>query len=115
MKNSHVVVALAIAVAGAVACGDDGSPSPSDGGGSGSGSDAGGSGTACTNALYDPCTDPSQCMSGNCRQFNMPAPGIQVCTQACSAGNPCPMQNGQPVECTNSMVCRPPAANNCTR
>jgi hypothetical protein len=107
MRKSHLVVVVAIGIASVVACGDDGSPSPSDGGGSGS---------ACTNALYDPCTDASQCMSGNCRMFNMPSPGIQVCTQACSAGTPCPMQNGQAVECgSNSNVCRPTAANNCTR
>jgi hypothetical protein len=103
MRNSHLVIALALACVG---CGDDGSPGPSD---------AAGSGSACTNALYDPCTDPSQCMSGNCRSFNMPAPGIQICTQACDSGNPCPMQNGAAVQCTNANVCRPSAANNCTR
>ena len=109
MRTAYVVVVFALGLA---ACGDDGSPSPIDSGGSGS--DAG-SGTACTNALYDPCTDNTQCTSGNCRAFNMPAPGIQVCTQACSANTPCPMQNGVAVTCTNAGVCRPAAANACTR
>lgn len=111
---------LALALLVLAGCGDDGSPAPID---AAAGSDAGGSdapgldaaGTACTNALYDPCTDNTQCTSGNCRAFNMPAPGIQVCTQACSANTPCPMQNGVAVTCTNAGVCRPAAANACTR
>lgn len=99
MRKSDLVIAFGVAVAAILgsACGDDGSPSPADGGGS--------------SALYDSCTDGSQCMSGNCRMFNMPSPGIQVCTQACSSSNPCPMQNGQAVECTNASVCRPMAPN----
>ncbi len=112
MRNSYVVIAFALGVASVAGCGDDGGePSPND---SGTGSDAG-SAAACTNALYDPCTDNAQCMSTNCRSFNMPAPGIQVCTQQCDANNPCPMQNGQAVQCTNAGVCRPLAANSCTR
>lgn len=97
MRNSHFAV-LAL-IAGVAACGDDGSPNPVDGGGSGSA------------ALYDTCTDSSECMSGNCRMFNMPSPGIKVCTQSCNASTPCPMQNGAAVECTNASVCRPPGAN----
>lgn len=112
MKMMRTTYPVFVFVLGLTACGDDGQPSPIDSGGSGS--DAG-SGTACTNALYDPCTDPSQCMSGNCRMFNMPSPGIQICTQACSASAPCPMQNGQAVECTMAGVCRPPAATSCMR
>lgn len=116
MRKSHLVVVFALGAAAAIggACsGDDGSPAPGDG--PGTGSDAGSS-AACTNALYDPCTDNSQCTSGNCHMFNMPSPGIKVCTQACSTTTPCPMQNGMAAECgTNSLICRPPAANNCTR
>lgn len=107
MRKSHLVVALALVVGGVIAaCGDDGEPNPTDGGGSGS--DAAGSGSA---ALYDACTADTQCMSGMCRSFNMPAPGIQVCTQACSGSMPCPMQGANAVQCTNASVCRPPMAN----
>lgn len=67
----------------------------------------------CTGAAYDPCTDNAQCMSGNCRAFG--SAGIQVCTQACDANNPCPMQNGAAVPCNNMGLCRPQAANACTR
>lgn len=118
MRTSHFVFVGVLGLAAVIgsACGDDGSPSPGDASGSDAapGSDAG-SGSACTNALYDPCTDNAQCTSGNCRAFNMPSPGIQICTQGCSTSNPCPMQNGVAVECTNASVCRPAAANNCTR
>lgn len=110
MRKSYLVVAFALGVGIAMtACGDDGEPSPVDSGGGSDavGSDAGG-GSA---ALYDACTADTQCMSGLCRSFNMPAPGIQVCTQACSASMPCPMQNGAAVQCTNANVCRPPGAN----
>ncbi len=84
--------------------------------GSGSGSNTGsGSGNACTGALYDPCTDASQCMSGKCQAFAQA--GIQVCTQTCTAGNnaTCPAQNGQPAQCNNMGICKPAAANACTR
>ena len=103
MRTSHFVIVFALALG---ACGDDGGSAPID---------SGGSGSACTNALYDPCTDNAQCTSNNCRSFNMPSPGIQICTQACDANNPCPQQNGATVQCTNAGVCRPSAANNCTR
>ncbi len=69
---------------------------------------------ACTGALYDPCTDNSQCMSGNCRVFNNA--GIQVCTQDC-ASMACPAQGGTAVACSTGQntVCRPTMANACTR
>ncbi|MCX5742709.1 MAG: hypothetical protein NT062_09455 [Proteobacteria bacterium] len=70
-------------------------------------------GNACTGAAYDPCTAAGQCLSGNCKLFS--SAGIQVCTQACSAANPCPMQNGAAVPCNNMGVCRPQTANTCTR
>lgn len=68
---------------------------------------------ACRGEAYDPCTANDQCMSNNCRLFNMQ--GIQVCTQTCNATTPCPMQNGQPVQCNNNGLCRPDVANTCTR
>jgi hypothetical protein len=45
------------------------------------------------------------------------AAGIEVCTVQCTAGNnaTCPTQNGQPAQCNNMGICKPPAANQCTR
>jgi hypothetical protein len=72
-------------------------------------------GQACTNAVYDPCTSASQCSSGNCKLFEQQA--IQVCTQACTPGDSstCPQQAGVAVTCNNMGICRPQAANSCTR
>jgi hypothetical protein len=42
---------------------------------------------ACTGAVYDACTDNTQCTSQNCHLFAQD--GIQVCTQACD-GESCP-------------------------
>ena len=75
--------------------------------GSGSGS---GSGNACTGALYDPCTSNAQCMSGNCHLFS--GQGIQVCTATCTPGNNAPCGAGT---CNNMGICKPNAANTCTR
>lgn len=66
----------------------------------------------CTGLLYDSCTANTGCMSNNCKLFS--SAGIQVCTQACSASNPCPAQNGAAIPCNNMGVCRPNAANSCT-
>ena len=71
------------------------------------------SGTACTGALYDPCTMATQCTSGNCKLFA--GNGFQVCTQACSAGTPCPTTNGIAATCNGSGICKPASANTCTR
>jgi hypothetical protein len=70
---------------------------------------------ACTGALYDVCTDNTQCTSGTCRAFNNL--GVSLCTQACTpGGTACPTQNGAAVQCVmNSMICRPGAANSCMR
>ena len=70
-------------------------------------------GAMCTGAVYDPCTDNTQCTSGNCRLFSNDM--IQVCTQSCGAGNPCPMAGATAVSCNMMGVCKPPTANNCTR
>lgn len=70
-------------------------------------------GTACTGAVYDPCTDNTQCMSNMCRVFG--SAGIQVCTESCTPGTACPMAGGVAVTCNNMGFCRPPAANACTR
>lgn len=79
--------------------------------GSGSGSQA----AACTGAAYDPCTDNTQCTSGNCKAFG--GAGLQVCTVACTPGDntTCPTQNGQPATCNNMGICKPAAANACSR
>jgi hypothetical protein len=73
-------------------------------------------GVTCTGKVYDPCTDNTQCMSGNCHLYQ--AQGIQVCTQACTAGNnaTCPLdKTGVNAMCNNMSICRPAAANACTR
>ena len=67
----------------------------------------------CTGATFDPCTDPSQCMSAMCQPFEQL--GITTCTQTCNASTPCPMQNGQPTMCNMKGLCRPNAANACRR
>lgn len=92
-----------------------------EGNGSGSGQtnqdtpDGGTAAAACTGAAYDPCTDGTQCTSGTCQEFAQA--GIQVCTQSCTPGDAttCPMQNGMPQQCNNMGICRPAAANDCTR
>lgn len=82
------------------------------------GDDTGGDGdealAACTGAVYDPCTDAAQCMSGTCQAFEQD--GIQVCTQMCTPGDntTCPELNGQPATCNNRGICKPPGANSCS-
>ncbi len=65
----------------------------------------------CTGVVYDSCLSNTGCMSMNCKLYDQD--GIQVCTQACDANNPCPMQNGQAASCNNRGLCKPPAANAC--
>ena len=78
--------------------------------------DAAGSGSAaaCTGAVYDVCTDNTQCNSQNCRFYG--TSNFSVCTQACSASMPCPNDPaGNPVTCNMMGNCKPAAPNNCTR
>jgi len=83
-----------------------------DDGGSQATPDAATSGPACTKALYDNCVTATDCMSGNCH-FYMQS-NFTVCTQACSASNPCPNDSsGQPGVCNNMGICKPAVANNC--
>jgi hypothetical protein len=108
--------------------GEPGDPTGGGGGGGGGGGTSntgsntatpdGGTSTstvACTGAAYDPCTDNTQCMSGKCQLFSQS--GFQVCTTTCTPGDPttCPMQNGQAQQCNNMGICKPAAANTCTR
>ncbi len=65
----------------------------------------------CTGMVYDSCTTNTQCMSMNCKLYDQDA--IQVCTQACDASHPCPMQNGAAATCNNRGLCKPPTANAC--
>jgi hypothetical protein len=77
---------------------------------------AGGStGATCTGVAYDPCSDNAQCTSNRCQLFNGSA--LQVCTATCTPGDSttCPMQNGQAATCNNMGICKPAAANLCTR
>ena len=71
-------------------------------------------GNVCTGQLYDRCSSNAQCMSGTCRMFNNL--GVMLCTQTCVPGGAaCPMQGATAVQCpSNSMICRPNAANTCT-
>jgi hypothetical protein len=71
---------------------------------------------ACTNAAFDPCTSNDQCTSGNCHLFMQD--GIQVCTQACTPldDSTCPVDaNGVNGECNMKGICKPSAANACSR
>ena len=70
----------------------------------------------CTGDAYDPCLTEHDCMNNNCRMFM--ADGIQVCTTSCTAGDDstCPaMADGRPATCNMMGICKPPAANSCTR
>ena len=93
---------------------DDGGGNVGSGSGSGSGS---GTALACTGAVYDPCTSDAQCTTAGatCKTFN--GAGLEVCTVTCTPGDntTCPAQNGQPATCNNMGVCKPAAANDCTR
>jgi hypothetical protein len=75
-------------------------------------------GAACTGKVYDPCTTVSttstECMSANCHFYNMS--NLTVCTQACSAANPCPNDSaGTPGVCNAMGICKPSVANSCSR
>ena len=70
-------------------------------------------GVMCTGALYDPCTTNAHCSTNLCRNFT--GDGIQVCTQTCTPGTSCPSAGSTGVACNMMGVCKPPAANNCTR
>ena len=65
----------------------------------------------CTGQLYDGCTSDDQCDSGFCKLYSNR--DVQVCTQTCSATNPCPSQDGKAVVYNNMGHCRPVAANSC--
>ena len=69
------------------------------------------SANVCTGMLYDACNAAaSNCMGATtCMTFN--GSGFSVCTQTCSAQNPCPTQNGQAVTCNNMGICKPNAPN----
>lgn len=68
--------------------------------------------TRCTGMVYDTCASEHDCPAGPCQPFA--AEMIQVCTQACSAGMPCPADStGSPGTCNAMGVCKPTAANSC--
>lgn len=75
-----------------------------------------GSGPPCTGAVYDPCIDPSQCMSTNCHNYM--GDGFSVCTTACTPGmnSTCPVDaTGSNGFCNNMGICKPAQPNNCSR
>lgn len=70
---------------------------------------------ACTGMLYDACNPAaSNCMgTTTCKTFS--GNGFSVCTQTCSAANPCPAQGGQAAQCNGMGICKPNAPNaDCT-
>jgi hypothetical protein len=71
---------------------------------------------SCTGELDVSCLQEHECTSNNCRSFA--ADGIQVCTMTCTAGDDstCPRTtDGKTVTCNQMGICKPPAANACTR
>jgi len=73
------------------------------------------SANACTGAVFDSCTDNTQCMSGNCHLFQQS--GFQVCTTACTPNDntTCPTdESGANAQCNNMGICKPAQANSCT-
>ena len=71
---------------------------------------------ACTGAVYDPCTDNTQCMSNNCHLYMQSQ--FQVCVQACTPGDntTCPVdKSGANGVCNNMGICKPAAPNACMR
>jgi len=71
-------------------------------------------GALCTGAVYDPCVSSDQCASQACHLYNVNA--LQICTQPCSAGMPCPNDaSGAAVACNQMGNCKPAVANNCHR
>ena len=75
-----------------------------------------GSGAACTGAVYDPCTTNDQCMSQNCH-FYMQS-NFTVCVTTCTPNDntTCPVDSsGQHGQCNMMGICKPAAANACTR
>lgn len=71
------------------------------------------SGEACTGADFDPCTDNSQCDSGNCHLFMQD--GFQVCVPSCTPGDNSTCPAGSGANCNGMGICKPTEPNECTR
>ena len=70
----------------------------------------------CTGAAFDPCTTNDQCMSMDCHFYG--TSNLTVCTQTCTPGDnsTCPVDaSGNHALCNTKGLCKPVAANNCTR
>lgn len=66
----------------------------------------------CTGKVYDWCAAAADCESQNCHFFEKS--NFTVCTQTCSADNPCPPdKDGNAVSCNNRGTCKPNVANAC--
>ena len=105
------IIVLVVTIAAAIAC-SGGTTVHIDAGKQ----DGMGSGPPCTGAAFDPCTDPSQCMSANCHNFM--SAGLYVCTAACTPGmnSTCPVDaSGSNALCNTMGICKPAVANNCSR
>jgi hypothetical protein len=73
-------------------------------------------GAPCTGAVFDPCTDNTQCTSAMCHPYI--SSGFTVCTQTCTpmVDSTCPVDiTGTNARCNAMGLCKPAAPNNCTR
>jgi hypothetical protein len=74
--------------------------------------DANPAGPRCSKMTYDLCVEEHDCDSNMCHNFA--GDGFQVCTQACGAASPCPVdKNGTPGTCNGMGICKPSAPNMC--
>lgn len=73
--------------------------------------DANPAGPRCSMQVYDLCNEEHDCTSNLCQNFG--TEGFQVCTQGCSANDPCPDdKTGAPGTC-DGVICRPSVPNMC--
>lgn len=111
VMQMRCVLALLVATAlGCTGSGDDPPASTPDAGTAMMG------GAACTGAIFDPCTTNDQCSTNNCHFYDQS--NFTVCTQTCTPGDntTCPMDaSGNHATCNNKGLCKPAAANSCTR
>jgi hypothetical protein len=102
----HVLVCLVLAACSSSSSKSVDAPSQMDGS----------AGPMCTGAVYDPCVNPSDCMSMMCHFYMMS--NFTVCTQACTPGDntTCPLDaTGAHGFCNPMGNCKPAVANNCHR
>jgi hypothetical protein len=68
-------------------------------------------GPRCSKQVYDLCAEEHDCTMMVCQNFA--ADGLQVCSQGCATGLPCPKdRTGVEGTCVSG-VCKPSVANMC--